>query len=147
MKKAVKKYKYKIIFVIAAALMIAVIFALFSVDGAANQKNIDFINSFGWSVKDAPSDISHITVPENLSDIYLIHSQISGIEGSSITDFRGKSITRYSYTVLNHQNSESSKIRADVFVYKTDIIAADIADISPGGRISPISDLSEMTPD
>ena len=39
MKKAVKKYKYKIIFVIAAALMIAVIFALFSVDGAANQKN------------------------------------------------------------------------------------------------------------
>ena len=146
MKKFFAKYKYKILFIAAAAILIAVIFALFSVDGATNRRNIEYINSFGWEVEDSPSDISHLTIPEDMSDIYLVHSGISAIDGSSIIDYRGKSITRYSYTVLNHQNSDNGKIRADIFVYKNDIIAADISDISPHGVIKPISEVTDMSP-
>ena len=144
MKSILKKYKYKLIFIIAAAVIISVIFALFSVDGAANRRNVEFINSFGWDVDDSPADISHLTIPEDLSGIYLVHSQVSAIDGSSIVDYRGKNITRYSYNVLNHKDSGSGKIRADIFVYKSDIIAADISDISMGGNLTPISDISQI---
>lgn len=132
-------------FIAAAAVVIAVIFALFSVDSAANRKNIDFINSFGWQVEESPADISHLTIPEDLSGVFLVHSQISAIDGSSMTDYRGKNITRYSYKVLNHSLSGSGKIRADVFVYKSEIIAADITDISKNGTTNPISDISQIS--
>ncbi len=145
MKKFLKKYKYKLIFIAAAAALIAVIFALFSVDGAENRRNIEFIESFGWRVDDAPADISHMTVPEDMGGVYLIHSEISAVGGSSLTDYRGKTVTRYSYKVINHSGSEKGRIRADVFVYRSDIIAADISDISPGGSTAPISDVSLMT--
>ena len=145
MKNFVKKYKYKLMFIAAAAVVIAVIFALFSVDGAANRKNIDFISSFGWQVEESPADISHLTIPEDLSGVFLVHSQLSAIDGSSTADYRGKNITRYSYKVLNHSKSDGGKIRADVFVYKSEIIAADISDISANGATAPISDISQIS--
>lgn len=146
MKKLFKKYKYKIIFIIAAAILISVIFALFSVDSTTNSQNIEFINSFGWEVDTAPEDISHLTIPEELIGIYLAHAQISAIDGSSISDYTGKSLTRYSYKVLNHEDSDTGKIRADIFVYKSSIIAADISDISANGSTIPISDTDKLIP-
>ena len=142
MKSILKKYKYKLLFIIAGAVVIAIIFALFSVDSAANRRNIDFISSFGWEVDDSPVNISHLTVPEDLSGVYFTHSIISAIDGSSIANYCGKNVTRYSYRVLNHQGSDNGKIRADVFVYKSEIIAADITDVSMGGALTPISDIS-----
>ncbi len=57
MKNFIKSYKYKIIFILFASVIIAVVFALFSVDGATNSKNLEFISSYGWEVDSSPADI------------------------------------------------------------------------------------------
>ncbi|HIV85218.1 MAG TPA: DUF4830 domain-containing protein [Candidatus Monoglobus merdigallinarum] len=146
MKKFLRAYKYKIIFIIIAALLIAVIFALFSVDSATNSKNIEFIKSYGWETEGSPSDISHITLPETLTGIYASYAQISAVNGYSLSDYCGKSLTKYSYPVLNHNLSETGRVRANVLLYKSDIVAADISLLTDGGSTVPISDTSEIQP-
>ena len=145
MKNFIKSYKYKIIFIQFASVIIAVVFALFSVDGATNSKNLEFISSYGWEVDSSPADISHITVPKEPNGIYLTYAGISAVNNTSLTDYCGESLTRYSYRVLNHSRSDGGKIRANIFVHDSQIVAADISDISKDGSTKPISDINDIT--
>lgn len=144
MKKQLKKYKYKIIFILAAIIVITVVFALFSVDNITNSKNIEYISSFGWVTETSPKDISHLTIPEELNALYKTYSDTASIDGSSLSEYCGKNVTRYSYRVLNHKLSSTGRIRADVFVYKSQIIAADITDLSKNGKTISISDTTDL---
>lgn len=143
MKKLLRKYKFKIAICITIALVITIIFALFSVDNLTNTMNIEFIRSFGWETENAPKDISHVTIPDELNSLYIVYSDIASIPGESLYDYCGKNLTRYSYTVTNHNLSGTGKIRANVFVYKSKIVAADISNLTTNGNTTSISDTTD----
>lgn len=143
-KKFLKRYKLKIIFIIATVFVITVIFALFSVDSTTNKSNIDYISSYGWKTDSSPAEIAHVRLPEEQSSIYKAYGQIASADGKNLESYSGKNVTRYSYNVTNHKYSDKNNVRANIYVYKSEIIAADISVLMPDGSTAAIDDTSEM---
>ncbi len=141
-RKLFRRYKFKLMFILCAAFIIAVILALFSVDNTTNNKNVSYITSNGWEVKTSPAEIAHIRLPEDFNSLYRTYNALAAADGINLESYCGKNVTRYSYTVTNHTKSESADVRANIYVYKSEIIAADISVLSPEGTTLPIKDTS-----
>lgn len=143
MKKFIRRYKFKLIFILFAIFVITVIFALFSVDNSTNTANIEYISKYGWQVDSSPSEIAHIRMPEDFNSLYRTYNSIAAAQGLTLENYCGKNVTRYSYKVKNHSEAYS-EVRANVYVYKSQIIAADISILKPQGTTVSISDTSDM---
>lgn len=144
MKKFFKKYKFKLIFILFAVIIITLVFTLFSVDSNTNASNIQYISSFGWEVNDTPADITRISLPEEFNSLYIAYSDIASVDGKNLEEYSGKNIAKYSYIVNNHKDSDDDAVRANVYVHKSQIIAADISSLKTGGFTIPLSDTSDM---
>lgn len=143
MKKFIKRYKFKLIFILFVVFLITVIFALFSVDNSTNNSNIEYISSYGWQIESSPSEIAHVRLPDDLNTLYQTYNSIAAAQGYTLQDYCGRNVTKYSYKVNNHKES-SGDVRANIYVYKSQIIAADISILRPQGTTVPISDTSNM---
>lgn len=126
----------------AGAAIIVLIMALHNSDSRINKANLEFIQSYGWQTEKSPEDISNITIPEEFDEIYNAYNSIEASSGFDITPYKGVKAVRYSYKVLNHSSSDTGLIRANVFVLKNKIAAADICSLEIGGFIQPINDKS-----
>lgn len=136
--------KFNITFIIFSVFLIALIMFFFKSDEAVNKSNIEFISSYGWMVEDVPSDITHITVPEEFDSIFEAYAEAISADGFNLYAYRGKKVTRYSYTVTNHKASSDGLIRINLMVFDKEIIAADISSLSSDGFIYPISYTSDI---
>ena len=136
------RHRIKIVIVSIAVIIIGLIFLLFSVDNRSNGEYVAFIASFGWEVEPSPKEISHITVPSEFDGVYNAYNRIASGSGFDLTPYRGKNVTRYSYKVLNNAESDTGLIYANVFVYRGEIVSADITSQETGGFTIPISDTS-----
>lgn len=144
MKNFLKKYKFKLIFILFAVIVITLVFALFSVDSKTNANNVNYISSFGWKIDETPADITRLSLPEEFSSLYLAYSNIASVDGQNLEEYSGKNITKYSYVVNNHKDSANDTIRANIYVYKSQIIAADISALKIGGFTLALNDTSNM---
>ncbi len=143
MKTLIKRYKFKLIFILFVVFVITVIFALFSVDNSTNNANIEYISSYGWQVESSPVEIAHVRLPEDFNSLYRTYNSLAAKQGATLENYSGKNVTRYSYKVNNHKES-SGDVRANIYVYKSQIIAADISILKPQGTTVPLSDTSNM---
>ncbi|MCI5893330.1 MAG: DUF4830 domain-containing protein [Clostridiales bacterium] len=143
MKKFIRHYKFKLIFILFTVFVITVIFALFSVDSSTNTANIEYITTYGWQVDSSPIEIAHVRLPEDLNSLYRTYNSLAAAQGYTLENYCGKNVTRYSYKVNNHKES-SGDVRANIYVYKSQIIAADISILKPDGTTVPINDTSNM---
>lgn len=145
MTKKTKKPSVVILILVAALITVAVILTLFGVDSDVNQRNIELLNSYGWLVEEQPCETAVVTIPENFDNIYEEYNKIAKESGFDLSVHRGARVTRYSYKVLNHEESPEGLIRANVFVSKKGIAAADITSLEIGGFTSPINDTTKQT--
>ena len=141
-----KARKALLLTLLAAAVTVSIIFLLFGADSKVNQANLDFIRSYGWEVEDNPTEIARLTIPEEFDTVFHAYNELAQTAGLDLTPYKGVKATRYSYRVLNHQDSDSGLIRANVFVTKDGIAAADISSLELGGFLVPINDTSGQTP-
>ncbi len=130
----------------AAAVLIGIIFLFFSTDSGINEKNLALIRSYGWEVREKPEEIIRLTIPEEFDVVCQTYDAIAKAAGFDFAAHKGAHATRYAYLVLNHKDSATAQIRADVFVTKDGIIAADICSLSAGGFLQPICDISGQIP-
>lgn len=122
------------------SVFIIIIFCLYKSDYNINNSNITFINSYGWLVEPKPEEITRLSVPRDFNDLYSFYNALEASAGFDLTPYKGKNAVRYSYKVLNHSNSDTGLIRANVFITKDKIVAADISSLEIGGFIQPICD-------
>ena len=141
-----KTRKVLLLTLLAAAVTVGIIFLLFGADSEVNQKNLDFIRSYGWEVEENPTEIARLTIPEEFDTVFNAYNELAQNAGFDLTPYKGVKATRYSYRVLNHQDSDSGLIRANIFVTKDGIAAADISSLELGGFLIPISDTSGQIP-
>lgn len=130
----------------AAAVTIGIILLLFSADSRTNEDNLAFIRSYGWEVKEKPEEIIRLTIPEEFDVVYETYNSLAQSAGFDLSAHKGAHATRYAYRVYNHKDSGTGLIRADVFVTKDGIVAADICSLALDGFIQPISDTSGQLP-
>ncbi|MEG1441701.1 MAG: DUF4830 domain-containing protein [Oscillospiraceae bacterium] len=137
----IKNHKFSLLVIVSATILVVTIFILFSVDEKVNIMNIEYINSFGWQVEQNPTEISHLTIPDEFDVIYETYNALEKNLGFDLTKYHGIKVIRYSYKVTNHKDSGNGLIRANVFVHNDKIIAADICSLELGGFMSPIDDV------
>ena len=140
-----KKNKFIISAILAAAVFIAVIFAFHSMDSGKNAMIIEYIESFGWQIEQSPIEISHLIIPREFDTIFEIYNTYQKEAGFDLTSFKGARVTRFSYRVLNHRHVETSIVRANILIANGEIIAADISSTAPDGFIHAINDITFRT--
>lgn len=128
------------IFAVSAILIVSII-AFLSVDNSINRTNIEYISSFGWQVEEKPVEIFYMTIPEKTDTVFSVYKSIVGFE---LDLHNTQRVTRYSYKVLNHKNSQDGLIRINLFLANDKILWGDISSLSPNGFVLPINDTTDM---
>lgn len=138
MRLFIKSHLFTTVILLSAALIISTIFFLFSADNNINDKNIEYIRSFGYEAEPQPTEIAHLTIPKEFDVIYETYNAIEKEAGFDLNEYRGIRATRYTYKITNHPDSDSGLIRANVFVHNGEIIAADLCSLDIGGFMQPL---------
>lgn len=136
-----------ILMILTAALATAgIIFLLFHADGEIDEKNRNFLQSHGWEVETEPLEICHLTIPNELDEVFSAYRELCREGGFDLDPYLGKPATRYTYRVINHKDSQSGMIHANLLVVKDTIIAADICSMEPDGFLQPITERNGQIP-
>lgn len=145
MTNTIKDLKALILILLAALTTALLILILFRADSNTNRRNIEFLSSYGWQTEKTPAETAHITIPREFDAVYEAYDRLCQNSGFSLTPYKGVRATRYSYKVLNHEDSGTGLIRANVFVTKNGIIAADISSLALGGFVRTVDDKTGQT--
>lgn len=98
-----------------------------SVAAAANEERLSFLAQYGWKVEEEPVEVKEIVIPETFGDVYNNYNQIQTEQGFDLTEYQGKSVKRYTYTVTNYPGYEDKQcILANMLVYEDKVIGGDI---------------------
>lgn len=143
--QSAKKYRYIIATLAFASILLIIIVGLFSIDNATNEMIVDYIEGLGWEIEPTPKEITHLTLPESFDVVYDTYNAVQKHSGFNFEEFKGKNVTRYTYIVLNHKESEKSRVVAGVFVYEDTIIAGDISSTDMNGFMHAITETSNIT--
>ncbi|MBQ9756813.1 MAG: DUF4830 domain-containing protein [Clostridia bacterium] len=145
--KTLKKHRFVFATIAGAVVIIMIIAGLFSIDNATNDMIVKYIETLGWQIDSVPSEITHLTLPEHFDAVYETYSAVQTHSGFPFADFKGKRVTRYTYNVLNHKNSKTSKVTAGVFVYENTIIGAEISSGDMNGFMHAITETANISSD
>lgn len=144
MKHSKLNFKVYLFALFLALITVGIIMFFFRSDSKTNQKNLEYINSFGWEVNETPEEIVRLTIPDTFDTVYNAYNDLGKAGGFDLDLYKGSGATRYSYRVLNHINSPNGLIRINLFLIKGEIAAAFIYSLEPDGFIAPISDTSGL---
>ena len=133
-------------FFFVSALLIGATLFLFHADADTNRANIAFLREYGWEVEEKPEEIVHLSIPDTASPGYTAFRDAALPSGFDLTPYQGVAATRYSYRVKNHEAAATSVIRANVFVGKDGIIAANLCELAPNGFLRSIGDKTGQIP-
>ena len=139
-----RKYKFIFATLVFAAVLLAIIIVLYSIDNSTNRMVTDYIESLGWKVEQSPVEISHLKIPTDFDAVFDTYNSIQISSGFNLMPFRGKSVSRYSYKVLNHKRSENTDVIASVLVYDSRIIAGDISSTEKNGFMHGITETDNI---
>lgn len=93
-----------------------------------NASRIAFLNSFGWKVSKEPIEVVQVVIPETFGDVYQNYNAIQTEQGFDLSKFKGKQVTRSTYSVLNYPE-QKEYIRANLLIYNDEIIGGDICSV------------------
>lgn len=138
------KIKVIVSAVASAAVLTLVILGFFGMDGRTNSMVVEYLNSLGWQVGDRPVEISHFKIPDEFDTVFYTYNAFQLEAGFDLSGYCGARVARYSYAVRNHSRSETGEVRANVYVHKQKIVAADISQSGRDGFMQPVTDMSDM---
>ena len=117
--------------ILAIILVITFSFLVFASD--TNAKNIEFISQYGWKVSENPIEIVKVTLPPKDDPQYLNYQALQIEAGLSLEKYHEKTLTRYTYTVLNYPKKTKEPVRLNLLVYDGLQIAGDVMTVSSDG--------------
>jgi len=133
--------------VFAAAVLIAVIIGVYSLDDKTNTTIVGYIQSYGWEVTPEPVEISHLTIPADFDAVYSAYNELLCESGFDLSLYRGRKASRYTYRVLNHtlDSDPARTVLANVLVCESNIIGADISSDGVNGFMHALTDVTMAT--
>ena len=96
---------------------------------------IAFLAAFGWEVNtETPASVVSFALPEELDRVMSAYNELQRAQGLDLARYKGKTVTRYSYELTNYAGYEG-KVYANLIMYKSKVIAADICSADPFGFV------------
>ena len=91
----------------------------------SNEDRIAFLAQFGWEVETEPVESTTVTVPKNFDKVFAAYNELQRAQGLDLTDFGGRTVERYTYTVTNYEGYEGT-VLANLLVYRGRVIGGDV---------------------
>ncbi len=102
------------------------------IDGSTHAKRMMFINELGISVDEENCTSKETVIPNEFGAVYNEYNKLQKKAGFNLADFKGKSVTVYSYPLLGE-----NKILT-LLVHDNNIIGGDIAETKLDGEMLPL---------
>lgn len=98
-----------------------------------NEDRIEFLEQFGWEISPNSIEIVEVMIPEEFDAVYENYNKLQSELGLDLQKYKGKRVKRYTYKVLNHPKVSNTEVRANILIYKNEVIAGDIMTTSIEG--------------
>ncbi len=99
-----------------------------SINASTDEQRRDYLLSHGWETAEEYEE-KELTVPERWNEVYIQYNEIQINQGFDLSDYKGKTVTLYTYTVTNYDGA-SEGINADMLVCDGVLIGGDICNTS-----------------
>lgn len=90
-----------------------------------NEDRVAYLEALGWEVDPEPVETLQFLLPETLEEPYLSYNQLQLAQGFDLTQYTGRQVTRYTYTVTNHPQC-SQGVQANLYICEDMPVAGDI---------------------
>lgn len=113
-------------------------------DGIKTEEDLyRFISEIGIEVKTPALKCADVDIPRVFDSVYKKYNDIQKQQGFNLEKYRGKTLRRYTFEVLNYPTPEESgngKAYLTLFTYKNKIVGGDISSRDFGGFVRTFVD-------
>lgn len=99
-----------------------------------NDDRITFLSSFGWKVREEPTQTQEVRIPTDPSDVFERYNDLQLSQGFDLHAYAGKNVKRYVYEITNYPDNADTYY-ATLLIYKNEVIGADICSSAQGGTM------------
>lgn len=103
-----------------------------------NADRVSFISKFGWEVDEKPYDEVSLSLPAEFDENMKRYNDIQLSQGLDLTNYRGKEVVKYTYTVKNFSEYDGA-VEINLLVYKNKIVGGDISSADGNGFVCGFS--------
>lgn len=89
-----------------------------------NDDRVAYLNSLGWTVAVEPVKTEELLIPETFDGGYADYLALQQEQGFDLTQYSGRRVKRYTYTVTNYPGRED--VVAALLIYKNRIVGGQI---------------------
>ena len=131
MKWTLKKAVAAAAILVAAAFFAVLIFGGLSKGDAplvdSKEDRLEFFAALGWEVDPESESEREVIIPETFDEIFESYNALQKKAGFDLEDYRGKTVKKYTYKILNYPSAEKDDIiKADLLVLDGRVIGGDI---------------------
>ncbi|MCH5321640.1 MAG: DUF4830 domain-containing protein [Eubacterium sp.] len=98
------------------------------ISASTDEERRNYLATFGWET-DAEFEEKSLTIPQSWNQVYTDYNEVQVNQGFDLSDYKGKKVTLYTYTVNNYKDSKQG-IVADMLVCDGILIGGDICNTS-----------------
>lgn len=101
---------------------------------STNEERMNFISQLGWEVDETSVEVCEVIIPEEFDSVYTDYNEIQKTQGFDLTEYAGKRVKRWTYTVKNYSGYENTElVHINLLVYDDKIIGGDICSVELNG--------------
>ena len=108
----------------------------YNYDKVKNVEDVrDFLLQFGLSTDKDAVEVTEVKIPSQFDGVLCDYNEIQKRQGLDLSKYKGKSVTRYTLEVTNHENYKGT-VYANVITYKNKVIGGDVCSADINGFIT-----------
>lgn len=106
---------------------------VFFARGAEDDKNAEFLKSYGWEVDSRCVDEAEVIIPKPFDRVYENYNKLQIKAGLNLMPYMGMRGHRYTYVVRNYPKDVGEEVRANVICIDGERVAGDIMTVNSRG--------------
>lgn len=98
------------------------------ISASTDEERRNYLATFGWETEKDVEE-KELTIPQSWNQVYTDYNEVQLNQGFDLTEYKGKKVTLYTYTIKNYENSRQG-IVADMLVCDGVLIGGDLCNTS-----------------
>lgn len=102
---------------------------------SGNEERREFLARYGWEVSAEAEETVAVKVPEEFDSVYGEYAELQRSQGFVLEKFKGRTLTRYTYGVLNYEGQPEGSVKANILMSGTTVVGGDVCSVLSDGFI------------
>lgn len=136
------KLKKMLYYVITVAVIIIIGAFCIVLASDENEKNIEFLDSYGWRAEPVCIEQVSYKIPDNFDEVYNNYNELQKLSGLDLSQYKGRNAIRYTYIISNFPIETEEDVRANVICVAGEPVGGDIMTVKLDGFMYSLSYLT-----